>query len=155
MTIPRFACTLAILCTVAGPRAANAQLEIGTWVRQAPTSTPGAMTLTVEACCAGGRRLTYHVPVNGQEILLVVETKLDGADAPVLVAGRPSGETMAIKRTDANHASSVLKMNGQVFATSTATLSPDGKTLTVVNDVTSAIGGQPVGKATDVWSRKQ
>jgi hypothetical protein len=40
------------------------------------------------------------------------------------------------------------------FGTSKATLSADGKVLTVVNDYTSSAGGQTVGKSTETWTHK-
>jgi hypothetical protein len=46
-----------------------------------------------------------------------------------------------------------LKMNGRFFGTAKATLSADGKTLTVINDFTSSAGGQAVGKYTEIWVR--
>ena len=132
----------------------QAQIDVGTWVRQKTDSMPGSMTLTVEACCSGGRRLTYYVVVGDARTLLTVESRLDGSDAPVLINGKASGETMAIKRLDDHHASAVVKMNGQLFGTSKSTLSADGRTLTVLNDFASSAGGQPFGKSTEVWIRK-
>jgi hypothetical protein len=67
---------------------------------------PG-MTMVVEACCNGGRRLIYHVVIDKTETLLTVESRFDGGDAPVLMNGKPSGETMAIKLADDHHASTV------------------------------------------------
>ena len=133
---------------------AYGQLEIGTWVRQVTPQTPQEMTLTIEACCGSGRRLTYHVRAGSTAMTMVVETRLDGADAPVLMNGAPSGETMAITRLDATHASAVLKMKGVAFGTSRGTLSADGKTLTVINEYTTTAGGNPVGKVTEVWMKK-
>jgi hypothetical protein len=112
------------------------------------------MTMTIEACCNGGRRLTYRTEVNGKAAVLVLETRLDGKEAPVLLDGKPSGETMAITRVDAHHATNVLKLNGTQFGTSKATLSADGKTLTVENDFSSASGGQAVGKSTEIWVKQ-
>jgi hypothetical protein len=86
--------------------------------------------------------------------LVLVQSTLDGADAPVLVAGKPSSETMAIKRVDDHHLTALVKMNGKTFSTSKSTLSADGKTLTVENDVTSSAAGQPVGKVVEVWVKK-
>ena len=148
----RLACGVAILALGAA-RPLNAQLEIGTWVRQ-PTASSPSMTMNIAACCNGGRRLTYHVDINGTETLLIVETKLDGSETPVLMNGKPSGETMAITRLDAHHASTILKMSGKPFGTSQATLSADGRTLTVLNDFSSSVGGQTVGKSTEVWVKQ-
>jgi len=131
----------------------GAQLDVGNWVRQPIPSMP-SITLTVEACCGSGRRLIYHIITDTLQMELAVESKLDGTDAPVTIAGKPSGETMAIKRIDDHHATAVLKSNGTLFGTAQSTLSPDGKTLTIVNDYSSPIGGGPVGKFTEVWVKK-
>jgi len=148
-----FGWTVALLGALGTAQPLHAQLEIGTWVRKAATSGP-AMTMKIEACCNGGRRLSYRTTVNGKATVLVLETRLDGKEAPVLMDGKPSGETMAITRVDAHHATNVLKLNGTQFGTSKATLSADGKTLTVENDFNSASGGQPVGKTTEVWVKQ-
>lgn len=88
-------------------------------------------------------------------MLLTVESRFDGSDAPLLIGGKPSGQTMAITRVDDHHASAVLKMNGRVFGTSKSTLSADGRTLTVINDLTSSASGQPAGRFTEVWVRNR
>jgi hypothetical protein len=133
---------------------AEAQLSLGTWVRQPQPSSP-AMTMVVDVCCGGnGRRLTYHVSTGQTDVTLVVESPFDGTDAPVTMAGKPTGETMAIKRLDDRHATAVLKMSGTTFGTGQATLSPDGNTLTIVNEYTVAAAGHEVGKVTEVWLRK-
>ena len=108
--------------------------------------------MTVEACCNGGRRLIYRIV--GVEMLVTIESPFDGSEAPVLVGGKASAETMGIKRVDDHHTIAVLKMNGKTFGTSRAALSADGKTLTVENDYTSTAGGQPIGKQTEIWVRK-
>jgi hypothetical protein len=82
----------------------------------------------VEACCGGGRRLTYHLDINGTETILTVESRFDGSEAVVLTGGKPSGETKAITRIDDHRTSTVVKMNGKLFGTSKATLSADEKT---------------------------
>ena len=131
-----------------------AQLEVGTWVRTPTNDTPQSMTMTIEACCGNGRRLTYHVAADKTEMVLVVETRLDGSEAPVMINGQPSGETMAITRLDAHHTSTILRMNGEEFGTSKATLSADGNTITVVNDLSSSTGGNQAGLNTETWVRK-
>jgi hypothetical protein len=112
------------------------------------------MTMTVEACCNGGRRLLYHFDINGTETILSVESAFDGSEAEVLIAGKPSGETMAITRVDDHHTSTVVKLNGKEFGTSKATLSADGKVLTVVNVYSSSVGGQTAGTSTETWTHK-
>jgi len=98
--------------------------------------------------------MTYHIDINGTETLLTVASRFDGSDADVLLAGKPSGETMAITRLDDHHVSTVVKLNGKPFGTSEATLSPDGKVLTVVNDFSLSVGGNPAGKTTETWVRQ-
>ena len=131
-----------------------AQLEVGTWVRTPTKAMPGSMTMKIEVCCGGGRRLTYSMVAGKQIMLMLIETKLDGSEAPVLVDGKPSGETMAITRVDAHHAHTIIRMNGKEFATSEATLSADGKTLSVINDCASTTGCMPVGKSTETWVKQ-
>jgi hypothetical protein len=108
--------------------------------------------MTVEACCNGGRRLTYRLGDSGR--IMVVESPFDGREVPVLLDGKPSGETMAIKRLDDHHTFTVVKMNGKEFGTSKATLSTDDKTITVENDFSASVGGNPTGKHTETWVRK-
>jgi len=141
-----------LLAALGAATTLHAQLEIGTWRREA-TETGPAMSLDIQACCSGGRRLTYHLQINGAETTLTVETQLDGNDAPVLMGGQQSGETMAIKRIDAFHATAVVKMNGQVIGTSTSTLSADGKTLTVHNTFAEGVPQRP-DAATEVWVKQ-
>jgi hypothetical protein len=149
-----FAFGIATILALVSDVPVRAQMGVGTWVRKPDASAPKGMTMVVEPCCNGGRRLTYHVPINGADTLLVVESPFDGTDVPVMIAGKPSGETMAIRRVDALHLTAVLKMNGQLFGTTKAALSPDGRTLIVEGDYTSAVGGQPVGKQTETWTKK-
>jgi hypothetical protein len=147
----RFLAAATVLFALEARAPLHAQLEIGTWVQQ---SGPGkGMTMKIEACCHGGRRLSYMLAGN-TEVMLQLESALDGSEAPVLSKGKPTGETMAIKRVDQYHAVNTLKMDGKQFGTSTATLSPDGKTLTVENDITFAAGGQATGKQKEVWIKK-
>jgi hypothetical protein len=68
-----------------------------------------------------------------------------------MVAGKPSGQTMAIKRVDDRHYSAVVKMNGQPFGTYQSTVSADGKTMTV-ESITQ--GGGQTFKVTETWLRK-
>jgi len=146
------ACGVAILGALGLASSLQAQTGIGTWVRQSEASTPGVITMTIEACCNGGRRVTYHLV--GTEMVMTITSPFDGSEAPVLVDGKPSGETMAIKWVDNHHTITVVKMNGKAFGTSKAAFSADGKMITVENDYTSTAGGQPVGKQTEIWVRK-
>jgi hypothetical protein len=141
------------LLALAGQSIVEAQIAVGTWVRKEPSATAGKMkmTMTVEPCCQGGRRLTYHIVIKDQTIVMNVDSRMDGSEAQVFVGGKASGQTMAIKRIDARHTSCIVKMNGKLFGTTQATLSADGKTLTSVNDFSSSSGGNPAGKSTETW----
>lgn len=133
----------------------DAQMVVGTWVRTQTKAAPGKMTMTVEPCCGSGYKLTYRFEIGPQQtMLMTVSSPFDGSEAPVMVDGKPSGETMAIKRIDDHHATTVLKMNGEPFGTSKSTLSADGKTISVINDVTNAAAGQPVGTTTETWTKQ-
>ena len=108
--------------------------------------------MTITACCSGGRHIDFRL--NGGTTVMTLESRLDGQEAPVLVDGKPSGETMAIQRVDAHHTTTVVKLNGQPFGTSKATLSADGRTITVANDFSGSVGSQQAGKFTEVWVRQ-
>lgn len=142
---------IAFLSVMGWTSQAQAQFVVGTWVRT-DAQAPG-LTLTVEPCCRGGFRLIYAVPIPGQTpVTMTVDSPMDGTEVPTLVAGKPSGGTMAIKRVDERHYTGVVKMNGQPFGTSTGVLSADGKTLTV-ESVTLAPGGK-AEKIIETWVRK-
>jgi hypothetical protein len=140
------------LLVVAWASAAYAQLAVGNWER---TDAAGkGMTLTVESCCSGGLRLTYHVPAMGGQpaSTLTVDSPMNGTEVPVLMNGKPSGETMAIKRVDDRHFTGVVKMNGQPMSTSATTISADGKSATT-ESMTQASGTAPQ-KVTETWVKK-
>lgn len=149
----RLACGVMLLGALVPARSLHAQMGVGTWVRQATDSMP-AMTMKVEACCGGGRRLIYNIEVNGAQTTLTLDSRFDGSEAPVLIAGKPSGETMAITRTDDHHLSTVVKLNGNPFGTSEATLSPDGRVLKVKNEFSGSVGGQAAGKFNETWVKQ-
>ena len=79
---------------------------------------------------------------------LTVDSPMDGTEVPALVGGKPSGETMAIKRLDDRHYEGTVKMGGKLFGTSKSTLSADAKTI----KVEGVYGTQ---KVIETWVRKQ
>ena len=143
---------VAILSAVGLASHVHAQLGVGsTWVR---TDALGkGITMTVEACCNGGLRLVYQIPPMGGQpaTTLTIDSPMDGTDAPTLIGGKPSGQTMAIKRVDDRHYSAVQKMGGKPTATYSGKISPDGKSMTV--DAV-AQGGGTVQKFIETWLRK-
>ena len=140
--------SLAIAAVIAPAALLHAQFALGTWA-----NTQTTMTMTVEACCNGGRRFVYRIQ-GTDTVLMSNESPMDGTDVAVMIGGKPSGETMGIKKVDDHHVFTVLKMNGKQFGTSKATISADGKTMTVENDVTSTASGNPIGKSVETWIRK-
>jgi hypothetical protein len=129
--VTRFICGAAFLLTLGWGSAAHAQLGVGEWVRTDAAGT--GMTMTVAACCKGGFRLTYRVPIaNGQPpLILTVDLPMDGTEVPTMSAGKPTGQTMSAKRVDDHHYTGVVKQDGKPYLTSNATLSADGKSMTI------------------------
>jgi len=64
-------------------------------------------------------------------------------------AGKPTGQTMSAKRIDDHHYTGVVKQNGKLSLTNTATLSADVKTLTVEDTI-----GVSKTKVAEIWTKK-
>jgi hypothetical protein len=143
---------LAFLMVVGWTSQAHAQLAVGTtWVR---TDAVGkGIVMNVEACCNGGLRLVYQIPPMGGQpaSTMSVDSPMNGTEAPTLIAGKPSGQTMAIKRVDDHHLTAILKMNGQPVATYKGTISPDNKSMTVDGVIGT---GSQTQKLTETWVKK-
>jgi hypothetical protein len=133
------------------PGAEAADSPIGTYLKKAEAGKP-AMTMTIEQWAPGKAKLTYHI--KDPPIVLTIVSALDGSESPVLMNGKPSGETMAIKLVDKLHSMTVVKMDGKPFGTSKGTFAPDFSTLTVENDFNGAAAGSAAGKSTEHWVRK-
>jgi hypothetical protein len=147
LTIP-----VVVVVLVAARPAVAAESPVGTWVRTDSGSNAGVVTMTIEDWGKGNAKLTFRF--KGSDTVLTIVSPLDGSDVPVLMNGKPSGETMGIKLIDKYHSLTVIKMNGKQFGVSKGTYSDDFTKLTVENDVTSAAQGQTVGKTTETWVRK-
>ena len=140
---------------VGAPPAAAADSPVGTWVKKVVKPGQPVMTLTIEAWGKGKAKLVWTFKGQGMDgTIMSVVSALDGKDAPVLLNGKDSGQKMAITLVDKLHSLTVVTMNGKPFGTSKGAYSPDFNTLTVENDFTAAIGGNPAGKTTEVWTRK-
>jgi hypothetical protein len=142
----------AVLLALGWVGQAYAQLGVGTtWLR---TDAKGkGIVLTLEACCNGGLRFIWQIPSMGGQpaSTMTVDSPMNGTEVPALIGGKPTGETMAIKRVDDHHYSAIVKMNGQPFGTSNGIVSADNKTMTV--DSVFGIGSQ-TEKTTETWVRK-
>jgi hypothetical protein len=145
-------CAVAALLA-GGGRAVAADSPVGTYARVGDAPRDKNFTMTIERWNKSGAKLTYKMV--GQPVVLTLETKLDGSDAPLVMNGQPTGETMGIKRIDGHHAATVLKMNGKQFGTTTATFNDDFTKLTIEDQVQEATQiGPPPGKTTETWVRK-
>jgi hypothetical protein len=111
--------------------------------------------MTVEVVGTGWK-LTYKIvgPDAPGTIYSTVMTQLDGKDVPVLVDGKPSGQTMGIKKTDSRHAFGVVKFQGKQMGISKSEISPDGKVLKVETDYADSNPTGLVGKQIQYWDRK-
>src|SRR6478609_8569688 len=148
----RFLATMVFATLLAGaPPAEAADSPVGTYLKKAEGGKP-AMSMTIEQWAPGKAKLTYHI--KDPPIVLTIVSALDGSEAPVLMNGKPSGETMAIKMVDSLHSSTIVKMDGKPFGTSKGTFAPDYSTLTVENDFSGPAAGGAAGKSTERWIRK-
>jgi hypothetical protein len=139
------------LLLIAWPAAA-ADSPVGTWVKKNVEPGKQGMIFKIEKWGSDGAQLIWEL--KKAKMVMTLATKLDGKDAPLLINGKPSGETMAITRVDKLHSTSILKMNGKQFGTSKGTFSADFNTMTVENDVSQAVGGSEMGNTTEVWTRQ-
>ena len=145
------ACVIAVLFALTSGSSLQAQFSVGTWVQTAPMK---GLTMAVEGCCNGGRRLIFHLTLGQKTQTMTVESRFDGSDAPVLVDGKPSGETLALKRVDERRTTTVFKRDGKVFRKSTTAESADRMTLTVENEFIDTSDGRVTGKMTETYVRK-
>lgn len=144
-----------VLCLLTINAAAWAQLPlpVGTWIKRSSPTPP--MMMVIEPA-GPGIKITYRMlgpegKAMNQNVLTIV-TALDGKEVPMMIDGKDSGQTMAVLRADANHASTIIKMQGKDFAKSTTELSPDGKTMKVENDFTAMNTSAP--KQIEYWDKR-
>jgi len=141
------------LCLFCIASSAWSQLSVGTWKKRGDHPT---LLMIIEPA-GSATKITYKVLTpDGKPLpqaIMTLVTQMDGNEVPVLVNGKPSGETMAIRRIDERHTSTVVKMNGAAFGTSKAELSADGKTLRVENTMADA-PGHPGGMKVEYWDRQ-
>jgi len=138
----------AVLVGAAPVQAADS--PVGTWLKKEANGKT-SMTMTIEKW-GDSAKLIYHI--KDPPIVLTIASALDGSESPVMMNGKPSGETMAIKIVDKLHSVTSVKMDGKAFGTSKGTFSSDFNTLTVENDFTGPAAGGAAGKTTEHWVRK-
>jgi hypothetical protein len=122
---------------------------VGTWVRR-PNKDGLNSTMFVEAAGAGQKFTLKFSVAGGATSTMVVTTEWDGKDAQVLLDGKPSGQTMAIRKLDDHHTINVIKMNGRPMGTQKGEVSADGKLITV-QTIPAVLGGQT---GVEYWDKK-
>jgi hypothetical protein len=130
----------------------------GEWVMR-ETATKFRLTMTLKEV-GGGWKITYRIPVPDAKGgaagagIMTIETALDGKDVPTLVDGKPSGQSMEIRKVDSHHTYTVIKFQGKQTAISKSELSPDGKVITSENDSFVSGPGGSAGKTVQHWDRQ-
>jgi sensor domain CHASE-containing protein len=76
---------------------------------------------------------------------------MSGIEAPVLLTGKPTGQTMTITRVDSLHIRGVVKFNGQPAGIYNSTISADGKSATNVG--TLPMPGSKTQTVIETWVR--
>ena len=103
-----------------------------------------------------GWKITYKVvgPGAAGASDTYIMTPLDGKDVPVLIDGKPSGQTMGITKFDSHHTVNVIKSKGKEIGVSKAELSTNGKVIKVETDYSDSNPGAPAGKQIQYWDRQ-
>jgi len=129
----------------------------GVWVLR--DSTKGfRLTMTLVEVGAGWK-ITYRIPVpdaRGAAVssVMTIETKLDGKEVPNLVDGKPSGQTMEIRKIDSRHTFTVVKFQGKQTGISKSELSPDGKVIKTENEIAVSGPNGMAGKKIQYWDKQ-
>jgi hypothetical protein len=141
-------CAVAVVfLALAGSLLAQSTAFVGTWKLNAEKSkfpagkAPKSLTRTVSA---DGDTVTYKfdgVGADGSAITYGFASKLDGKDSEVTGNGMPYGaDHVAIKQVNSHETSATMKKGDKAVGTSSATVSHDGKMLTLTSKGTDAEG---------------
>jgi hypothetical protein len=151
---------VAVVClALAGSMFADSTAFVGTWKLNLDKSkfpagqAPKSLTRTVSA---DGDTLTYKfegVGSDGAALTYGFASKLDGKDSEVTGTGMPYGaDHIAIKQQNSHMTSATLKKGDKIVGTSSATVSHDGKTLTLTSKGTDA-NGKPT-KSVSIYDKQ-
>jgi hypothetical protein len=117
------------------------------------------MTMTIVEA-GGGWKVTWKVPVPSPKggavtySTMTMETKLDGKDAPNFLDGKPSGQSMEIRKVDDRHTYAVMKYQGKPTGISKSEISPDGKVIKSENSYDVASPNGAAGKQVVYWDKQ-
>jgi hypothetical protein len=129
-----FGTTLLVAALVLSVAAAAADQHSGTWKmnpaksKYSPGPAPKSMTLKIDSDANGVKLDAEGTDGTGNPTHIQYDAKFDGKDYPA--TGLPYGDTVSVKRIDANTIESTIKKGGQVTMTVTSKVSADGKTRT-------------------------
>ena len=151
---------VAVVClALAGSMFADSKAFVGTWKlnleksKYAAGQAPKSLTRTVSA---DGDAVTYKfegVGADGTAFSFSFTSKYDGKDAEVTGAGMPYGaDHIAIKQVNSHETTATLKKGDKVVGSSTATVSHDGKMVTLTSKGTDA-NGKPV-KSVSIYDKQ-
>jgi hypothetical protein len=151
---------VAVVClALAGSMFADSKAFVGTWKlnleksKYAAGQAPKSLTRTVSA---DGDAVTYKfegVGADGTAFSFSFTSKYDGKDAEVTGAGMPYGaDHIAIKQVNSHETTATLKKGDKVVGSSTATVSHDGKMVTLTSKGTYA-NGKPV-KSVSIYDKQ-
>jgi hypothetical protein len=123
---------------------------VGTWKlnlaksKFTPGPAPKSQTATIKAAGDGIKNVTKGIAADGSATAYgYTASTLDGKDYPLTGTGTPGGgDTIAVKRIDANTFESTIKKAGKVVQTVKVVYSKDGKLRTITAKGTDK-SGQP------------
>lgn len=151
----RMTCFVALLA-LSAPVWAASQWS-GVWVMR--ESAAGLrLTMTLEE--VGARwRITMRIPLPNAQgpasaSVMTIETALDGKDALTLVDGKPSTQSMQIRKIDDRHTITILKSDGKQTGISRSELSADGRTITAENDYSVSSANGATNKQIQHWDKQ-
>jgi hypothetical protein len=155
VSMKRMACFIVLLAM--GTPLWAASPWSGTWVmRESPAGF--RLTMTLEEAGAGWK-ITFRIPAadargTATTSVMTVATALDGKDAPNLVDGKPSGQSMQIRKIDDHHTITILKFQGKQTGISKSELSADGKTITTENEYSVSGPNGSANKQIQHWDKQ-
>jgi hypothetical protein len=129
-----FATTLLVAALALSVPAAAADQHSGTWKmnpaksKYSPGPAPKSVTVKVDSDENGIKIDSQGTDGNGNPTHIQFDAKFDGKDYPA--TGLPYGDTVSVKRIDANTIQVTTKKGDQVVMTVTSKVSTDGKTRT-------------------------
>ena len=151
---------VAVVClALAGSMFADSTAFVGTWKLNLDKSkfpagqAPKSLTRTVSG---DGDNVTYKfegVAADGGALTYGFASKLDGKDGEVTGTGMPYGaDHISIKQQNSHMTSATLKKGDTIVGSSSATVSHDGKMLTLTSKGTDA-NGKPT-KSVSVYDKQ-